>query len=51
MHVYTGMATITHQELPQLHDHAGARWLAPMLTAMVIVTMIILAMMIYPYVS
>lgn len=50
MHVHHGMATTTHQ-LPQLHDHAGARWLAPMTAAMVIVTAIIILMMIYPYVS
>jgi hypothetical protein len=49
MHAHDGMAT-THQ-LPNLHDHAGARWLAPMTMAMVIVTAIIIAMMIYPYVS
>lgn len=49
MHARCGMATTTHQL--ELHDHAGARWLAPMTMAMVIVTAIIIAMMIYPYVS
>ena len=44
------MAAHTHQ-LPQLHDHAGARWLAPMTIAMVVVIAMILAMMIYPFVS
>lgn len=43
------MATTTHTL--ELHDHAGARWLAPMTAAMIIVTAIIIAMMIYPYVS
>jgi len=39
------------QSLPHLPGHAGARWLAPMVTAMIIVSLIILAMMMYPYVS
>jgi len=45
-----GMAAHTHQ-LPQLHDHAGARWLAPMTLAMIVAIAMIVAMMIYPFVS
>ena len=49
MHALGGMATITHDV--NLHDHAGARWLALIVPAMLAVTLIILAMMIYPHVG
>ncbi|MEO6771529.1 MAG: hypothetical protein ABI467_00715 [Kofleriaceae bacterium] len=35
----------------QLHDHAGARWLAPMTMVMLIIIASIVAVMIYPFVS
>ena len=39
MHVRGCMATITHNLSEFWHDHAGARWLAPMLlvTALVVI--------------
>jgi len=33
------------------HDHAGARWLVPMIALMAIIVIGLLAMLIYPYVS
>jgi hypothetical protein len=44
-----GSMTATH--LPQLHDHAGIRWLAPMMAGLVVVVIGILLMLVYPYVS
>jgi len=32
-------------------DHAGARWLVPMIALMAIIVIGLLAMLIYPYVS
>jgi hypothetical protein len=41
----------TTLQLPQLHDHSGVRWFLPMMAGLVVVSIVILAMMIYPYVS
>jgi hypothetical protein len=41
------MATTTYQ-LPQLHDHAGARWLAYILPTMALV---IFGVMILPFIG
>ncbi len=35
----------------KLHDHAGIRWLAPMLALTLAVAIGIALMMVYPYVS
>ena len=48
MHSLTIMA-ITHD--PFLHDHAGARWLAPFAIAILAVVATIFLMLVYPHVS
>lgn len=35
----------------ELHDHAGARWLAPFLAVFVLVIGAMLAMLVYPHVT
>jgi hypothetical protein len=44
------MATHTHNTY-ELHDHAGARWLAPFLTVLVLTIIGLMLMLVYPYVS
>lgn len=46
-----GMATITERSKQLFHDHAGARWLIPMMALLAVVIFGLLAMLVYPYVS
>ncbi len=39
------------QSMYELHDHAGARWLAPFLAVLVITVLGLAMMLLYPYVG
>lgn len=41
----------TTMEDYNLHDHAGARWLAPFLTVFLLAVVGILVMVVYPYLT
>ncbi len=47
------MATTSfpHHQDHELHDHAGARWLAPFIAVFVLVIGAMLAMLVYPHVT
>jgi hypothetical protein len=48
-----GMATSGYSNFQdfQLHDHAGARWLAPFIAVFVLTIGVMLAMLVYPHVG
>lgn len=39
-----------HQDY-RLHDHAGARWLAPFISLFVVTIGVMIAMLVYPHVA
>jgi hypothetical protein len=41
----------TTYDFPDIHTQAGARWLAPFLTVVVLTLLAVFAMMIYPHVT
>lgn len=41
----------TTRNIHEWHDHAGARWLIPMMALLAAVILGIVAMLVYPYVS
>ena len=45
------MAHLAHDVSEFWHNHAGARWLVPMIAALAIVVIGMLYMLVYPYVS
>ena len=48
MHLLHGMATTT-QNPYELHDHAGARWLASAATPFLLAIITAFAMLVYPH--
>jgi len=47
MHLVRGMATMNNPY--ELHDHAGARWLAPFLTVIFLAALGLAFMLVYPH--
>ena len=45
------MAHVTHDIQEFWHNHAGARWLVPMIALFAVVILGMLYMLVYPYVS
>jgi hypothetical protein len=46
-----GMAHVVQDMQKFWHDHAGARWLTPMMAVLVITVLALAYMLVYPYVS
>ena len=46
------MATANNMmDIPDIHTTAGARFLAPFLTAILLVVLVLIAMLVYPHIS
>jgi hypothetical protein len=46
-----GMAHVVQGMQKFWHDHAGARWLTPMMALLAILVLAVAYMLVYPYVS